>query len=306
MMKKHYYSFSDYLKERFQEKVYKLSLSGGMTCPNRDGTIGEKGCIFCSESGSGEFCQSAALPISEQIENAKKLVKNKTKSEKFIAYFQNFSNTYAPKEYLESIFSEAIQNPEIVMLSVATRPDLLGEDVISLLQKLSKIKPVSVELGLQTIHEKTAEYIRRGYTLPVFTDAISRLKKARIETVVHLIIGLPFETDADIIKSAEFVGKSGADGVKFHCLYVSKGTDLETEFNEGKVPYLTLEKYAEILAECIRVLPPQMVVHRITGDGAKKDLISPLWSADKKRVLNYINRYFDEISLSQGEKYKSR
>lgn len=300
-MKKHYYSFSDHLKERFQEKVYKLSLSGGMTCPNRDGTLGEKGCIFCSESGSGEFCQSAVLPISEQIKNAKKLVKIKTKSEKFIAYFQNFSNTYAPKEYLESIFTEAIQNPEIVMLSVATRPDLLGEDIISLLQKLSKIKPVSVELGLQTMHQKTADYIRRGYDLDVFEEAVKNLKNAGIETVVHLIIGLPHESREEILETAEYVGRLGVNGVKFHMLYVVKGTDLEKEYQKGNVPLFSLEEYTSILAECIRRTPKNVVIHRITGDGAKKDLIAPLWTADKKRVLNYINHEFERISLSQGD-----
>ena len=300
-MEKHYYSFSDHLKERFGEKVYKLSLSGGMTCPNRDGTLGKRGCIFCSESGSGEFCQSAALPISEQIENAKKLVKSKTKSEKFVAYFQSFSNTYADVRYLESIFTEAINNPEIVMLSIATRPDLLGEEVINLLKKLSLIKPVSIELGLQTMHQKTADYIRRGYDLPVFEEAVKNLKAAGIETVVHLIIGLPTESKEEILKTAEYVGRLGVNGVKFHMLYVVKGTDLEKEYLEGKVPLFSLEEYTSILGECIRRIPKNVVIHRITGDGAKKDLIAPLWTADKKRVLNYINREFDRISLSQGD-----
>ena len=300
-MEKHYYSFSDHLKERFGEKVYKLSLSGGMTCPNRDGTLGKRGCIFCSESGSGEFCQSAALPISEQIENAKKLVKSKTKSEKFVAYFQSFSNTYADVRYLESIFTEAINNPEIVMLSIATRPDLLGEEVINLLKKLSLIKPVSIELGLQTMHQKTADYIRRGYDLPVFEDAVNNLQAAGIETVVHLIIGLPTESKEEILKTAEYVGRLGVNGVKFHMLYVVKGTDLEKEYLEGKVPLFSLEEYTSILGECIRRIPKNVVIHRITGDGAKKDLIAPLWTADKKRVLNYINREFDRISLSQGD-----
>jgi radical SAM protein (TIGR01212 family) len=301
MMEKHYYSFSDHLKERFGEKVYKLSLSGGMTCPNRDGTLGKRGCIFCSESGSGEFCANAKMSISEQIKNAKKLVKSKTKSEKFIAYFQSFSNTYADVRYLESIFTEAINNPEIVMLSIATRPDLLGEEVINLLKKLSLIKPVSIELGLQTMHQKTADYIRRGYDLPIFEEAVKNLKAAGIETVVHLIIGLPTESKEEILKTAEYVGRLGVNGVKFHMLYVVKGTDLEKEYLEGKVPLFSLEEYTSILGECIRRIPKNVVIHRITGDGAKKDLIAPLWTADKKRVLNYINREFDRISLSQGD-----
>lgn len=301
-MKKHYYySLSEHLKERFGEKVYKLSLSGGMTCPNRDGTLGKRGCIFCSESGSGEFCANAKMSISEQIKNAKKLVKSKTKSEKFIAYFQSFSNTYADVRYLESIFTEAINNPEIVMLSIATRPDLLGEEVINLLKKLSLIKPVSIELGLQTMHQKTADYIRRGYDLPIFEEAVKNLKAAGIEMVVHLIIGLPTESKEEILKTAEYVGRLGVNGVKFHMLYVVKGTDLEKEYLEGKVPLFSLEEYTSILGECIRRIPKNVVIHRITGDGAKKDLIAPLWTADKKRVLNYINREFDRISLSQGD-----
>jgi radical SAM protein (TIGR01212 family) len=301
-MKKHYYySLSEHLKGRFGEKVYKLSLSGGMTCPNRDGTLGKRGCIFCSESGSGEFCANAKMSISEQIKNAKKLVKSKTKSEKFIAYFQSFSNTYADVRYLESIFTEAINNPEIVMLSIATRPDLLGEEVINLLKKLSLIKPVSIELGLQTMHQKTADYIRRGYDLPIFEEAVKNLKAAGIETVVHLIIGLPTESKEEILKTAEYVGRLGVNGVKFHMLYVVKGTDLEKEYLEGKVPLFSLEEYTSILGECIRRIPKNVVIHRITGDGAKKDLIAPLWTADKKRVLNYINREFDRISLSQGD-----
>jgi radical SAM protein (TIGR01212 family) len=241
------------------------------------------------------------MSISEQIKNAKKLVKSKTKSEKFIVYFQSFSNTYADVRYLESIFTEAINNPEIVMLSIATRPDLLGEEVINLLKKLSLIKPVSIELGLQTMHQKTADYIRRGYDLPIFEEAVKNLKAAGIETVVHLIIGLPTESKEEILKTAEYVGRLGVNGVKFHMLYVVKGTDLEKEYLEGKVPLFSLEEYTSILGECIRRIPKNVVIHRITGDGAKKDLIAPLWTADKKRVLNYINREFDRISLSQGD-----
>ncbi|MBQ5321750.1 MAG: TIGR01212 family radical SAM protein [Oscillospiraceae bacterium] len=303
-MEKHYYSLSEHLKERFGEKVYKLSLSGGMTCPNRDGTIGDRGCIFCSESGSGEFCADSEMSISEQIKTAKKLVKNKAKSGKFIAYFQSFSNTYAPVNYLRKIFTEAINNPEIVMLSIATRPDLLSSEVIALLKELSLIKPVSVELGLQTMHEKTADYIRRGYSLPVFEKAVKDLKEAGIETVVHLIIGLPNESEEEIFKTAEYVGSLGINGVKFHMLYVVKGTDLEKDYLSGNVPLFSLEEYTRVLGECIRRIPKSVVIHRITGDGAKKDLIAPLWTADKKKVLNYINREFERISLSQGDKAK--
>lgn len=296
-----YNKLSDHLKSRFGCKVYKLSISGNMSCPNRDKKAGKRGCIFCTESGSGEFCTDGNLPVTEQIERAKKRVEAKTKDGKYIAYFQNFTNTYAPIDYLRKIFTEAVTHPDIVMLSIATRPDCLGDDVIALLKELNGIKPVSVELGLQTIHEKTAEYIRRGYKLPVFEDAVKRLRSAGIETVVHLILGLPEETKEMMLETTEYVGKLGVNGVKFHLLYVAKNTDLYDDYLKGKVKTLSLEEYTAILVDCIKRLPKETVIHRITGDGAKKDLVAPLWSADKKRVLNFINREFEKINLVQGE-----
>lgn len=288
-----YKTANDYYKQKFGDKVYKLSLDGGFTCPNRDGTLGSIGCIFCSNSGSGEFAEKGD-DITTQLEKAKQRVESKIKSGKYIAYFQSFTNTYAPIEYLKKIYYEAIKPKFIVGLSIGTRPDCLGDDVIELLKEINQIKPVSVELGLQTTNEKSAKYIRRGYENAVYFDAVKRLKAVGIEVVTHIILGLPNETGNDMIKTTQDVVLAGSDGVKFHLLHVLKNTDLEKEYKEGKFECLSLEGYAEILKKCIAVLPPHVVVHRITGDGAKRDLVAPLWSADKKTVLNYLNKYLNE------------
>ncbi|MBQ8740647.1 MAG: TIGR01212 family radical SAM protein [Clostridia bacterium] len=285
-----YKSANEYYKQKYGSKVYKLSLDGGFTCPNRDGTLGNRGCIFCSASGSGDFA-AKGNNIIEQLENAKKRVETKNKSGKYIAYFQSFTNTYAPVQRLKTIFYEAIKPDYIVGLSIGTRPDCLPDDVLDLLKELNQIKPISIELGLQTTNEKSAEYIRRGYKNNIYFDAVKRLKAAGIEVVTHIIIGLPFETAEDAVKTTLDAVRSGTDGVKFHLLHVLKNTDLEKEYLSGNFKCLTLEQYAEILKQCIEVLPPDTVVHRITGDGAKRDLIAPLWSADKKTVLNYLNKY---------------
>ena len=299
-----YKSLNSELKKEFGCKVYKLALSGGMTCPNRDGKIGTRGCIFCAENGSGYFAQPVCGSITEQIQKAKALVAKKAKNCKYIAYFQSFTNTYAPEEYLEKIFTEAINAPDIVALSVATRPDCLPEGVLRLLARLAKIKPVWVELGLQTIHTSTARYIRRGYDLPVFEKAVSDLKKAGVKVIVHMIIGLPGETPEMIKQTAAYIGKSGADGIKLQLLHVIKGTDLEKEYLRGAFSCLSVEEYIKILEECMKVLPPEMTVHRLTGDGAKAELVAPLWSADKKRVLNAVNAAFLRDGIIQGSEYK--
>ncbi len=286
-----YYSFNDYCKERFGDKVYKLSLNGGFTCPNRDGTLGERGCIFCSKGGSGDFAESALFQISEQIEKAKLRVKGKIKSNKYIAYFQAFTNTYAPVSVLKSKYMEAIKPKEIVALSVATRPDCLPEDVLDLLGNINKLKPVFVELGLQTSNEKSAEYIRRGYKNSVYERAVKKLKIRGINVVTHIILGLPNESKDDMINSVKYVSKCGSDGIKLQLLHILKNTDLADEYEKGKFSSLELDEYLDILFDCISILPKDMVVHRVTGDGAKKDLIAPLWSADKKRVLNAIKNY---------------
>ncbi len=277
---------SQYYRETFGCKVYKLSLDGGFTCPNRDGTLGTRGCIFCS--GSGEFAESCRTTIEAQLEQAKSRVRDKNRNGKYMAYFQAFTNTYAPVENLRRLYTEAMAPEDIVGLAIATRPDCLPDEVVSLLAELNREKPVSVELGLQTIHEETARYIRRGYRTGVYYDAVKRLKNAGLEVVTHIIIGLPGETAEMAVETTKAAVAAGTDGIKFHLLHVIRGTDLAQEYAAGKFRCLTLEEYGAVLKQCVAALPENVVVHRITGDGAKKDLIAPLWSADKKRVLNYL------------------
>ena len=296
-----YRSLNDVLRSRFGCKVYKLSLSTGCSCPNRDGTLDTRGCIFCN--GSGDFTASSSLPVVEQIEQAKYLVAKKAKDAKYIAYFQDYTNTHAPAEKLEPLFLEAIQQPDVVALSIATRPDCLGPEILAMLARLRTIKPVWVELGLQTMHEKTAQYIRRGYPLSVYEEAVHNLHAAGCELITHMILGLPGETPEMMAESARYIGSSGADGIKFHLLHVLHGTDLEREYTAGAFHTLELEEYIDILEDCLRVLPPETVIHRLTGDGAKRSLIAPLWSADKKHVLNEIHRRFAADHLVQGERY---
>lgn len=284
-----YKTLNEHYKEKFGSKVYKLAIDGGFTCPNRDGTLGDRGCIFCSAFGGGEFAERGEN-ITEQLINAKKLVENKIKTDKYIAYFQAFTNTYADIKTLKERYYEAIKPEFIVGLSIGTRPDCLSRETVELLKEINKIKPVSVELGLQSSNDKTAEYIRRGYKTEVYFDAVKRLKQAGIEVVTHIILGLPFETEEDMLKTTRDAVSVGTDGVKFHTLHILKNTDLEKEWQEGKFACLELEEYGEILKKCIGILPKETVVHRITGDGDKKTLIAPLWTADKKRVLNYLNR----------------
>ncbi|WP_288312590.1 TIGR01212 family radical SAM protein [uncultured Eubacterium sp.] len=289
-----YTTLNNYLKERFGEKVYKIALNGGFTCPNRDGSIDTRGCIFCSKGGSGDFAESPDLTITEQIENGKKRLEKKIKNGKYIAYFQAFTNTYAPVKKLRAIYTEAIIHPDIVALSVGTRPDCLGDDVLALLDELNKIKPIFVELGLQTINEDTAKYIRRGYTLEIYDKAVADLHKIGINVVTHIILGLPNESKEDMLNSVKYACKV-TDGIKLQLLHILKGTDLAKDYEQGKFEVLTLEQYTEIIKECVQIIPENVVIHRLTGDGAKKDLIAPLWSADKKTVLNTINRALKEI-----------
>ena len=292
-----YRSLSESLKETFGCKVYKLSLDGGMTCPNRDGTVGTKGCIFCS--GAGEFA-AAGENVAQQIALAKKRVEQKNASGRYIAYFQSFTNTYAPVSHLRELFAAAMEPEEVVALAIATRADCLGDEVLDLLEELNRRKPLWVELGLQTIHEKTADYIRRGCDLAAFDRAIAELKRRGITVILHMILGLPDETSEEIFATADYIAHSGADGVKFHLLYVQEGTDLAEEYRAGRVKVLEKEEYIPLLAECVQRMPPDMVIHRLTGDGDKRTLIAPLWSADKKRVLNDIRRYFAENGVEQG------
>lgn len=287
-------TLNEYYRAKFGCKVYKLAIDAGFTCPNRDGTAGTGGCIFCSPYGGGEFAEKG-ISIETQLEKAKSRVQAKMKGGgKFIAYFQSFSNTYAPVEHLRQLYLAAIAPADIVGLAIGTRPDCLPPEVIGLLKEIGQVKPVSVELGLQTIHAETARYIRRGYPTEIYFDAVRRLKDAGIEVVTHIILGLPGETPEMMVQTTRQAVAAGTDGVKFHLLHVLRGTALEKEYSAGKFSCLELEEYAEILKGCLAELKADTVVHRITGDGAKRDLIAPLWSADKKRVLNYLNRHLFE------------
>lgn len=295
-----YRSFHQEMRERFGTKVYKLSLDGGMTCPNRDGTLSDRGCIFCSDFGSGDFAAPFCEDMKVQMEAAKNRVRRKLKDGKYIAYFQSFTNTYAPLAYLERLYRAAIEPDDIVALSIATRPDCLPQAVITLLADINRSKPVWVELGLQTIHPETAQYIRRGYALSCFDNAVKRLKEHGLDVIVHMILGLPGETREQMVETARYIGRSGADGIKIQLLHVLEGTDLAEEYQVGKFGVLSLEEYISLVEDCLRTLPPDLVIHRLTGDGPKKSLMAPLWSADKKRVLQTMNETFARDHLQQG------
>ena len=283
---------SDHYKETFGCKVYKLSLDGGFSCPNRDGTVGTGGCVFCT--GSGEFAEGGPDPIALQLQRAKARVAAKNKGGKYVAYFQAFTNTYGPPERLRGLYFDAIAPEDVVGLSIGTRPDCLGPEIMALLEEVNRVKPLSVELGLQTIHEETAKKIRRGYPAEVYFDAVRRLKAAGIEVVTHIILGLPGETEDMMVQTTRAAAAAGTDGIKFHLLHVLRGTDLAKDYAAGAFSCMSLEKYGAVLKRCVSVLPENVVIHRITGDGAKKDLVAPLWSADKKRVLNYLRRVLEE------------
>ena len=277
-------------KARFGSKVYKLALDAGFTCPNRDGTLDTRACIFCSAAGGGEFAQQSCGSIAAQLEQAKLRVGQKIRNGKFIPYFQSFTNTYAPVSVLEPLYRETLSGDDVVGLAIGTRPDCLAPEVLALLGRLNREKPVYVELGLQTVHPETIRYIRRGYDNSVYLQAVRNLKALGIHVVTHIILGLPGETGEMAVETTRQAVQAGTDGVKFHLLHVLRGTDLAVDYAAGRFRCLELEEYGAILKDCLSVLPPEVVVHRITGDGAKKDLIAPLWSGDKKRVLNYLNR----------------
>ena len=290
-----YKSINDEMKAAYGRKVYRVSLDGGMTCPNRDGKLDTRGCIFCSAGGSGDFASDRRKSITEQIEEGKyRIAKKAPKCDAFIAYFQAYTNTYGDIDYLRSIFTEAINHPQVEVLSIATRPDCLPDEVVALLAELNSIKPVWVELGLQTIHEQTADFIRRGYPLSVYDDAVSRLTGAGIKVICHVILGLPGESHGDMLSTVGYVCKSGAWGIKLQLLHVLKGTDLATYYSKHPFHIMSLEEYTDLLVDCLRLVPDTMVVHRLTGDGPKSLLIEPAWSGDKKRVLNTITRKLRE------------
>ncbi len=298
-----YYSLDYELKNTFGEKIYKITLNGGMTCPNRDGRCGTGGCIFCSAKGSGDFAGSAALPIEAQLAKGKKDLAQKRPIRSYIAYFQAFTNTYAPVDYLENIFSRAVRDPDVKVLSVATRPDCLGEDVLCLLERLNRIKPVWIELGLQTIHPRTAEYIRRGYPLGVFDKAVSDLRAAGIRVIVHVILFLPGETEEMMMETIDYLNRTDIQGIKLQLLHILRGTDLALDYEKSHFYVPDMETYIRVLGRCVARLRPDISIHRLTGDGPKDLLIAPLWTGAKRTVLNRFQQYLKENDIWQGKEY---
>lgn len=300
---KRYYSLDYYLKQTYGEKLYKVSLNGGMSCPNRDGTLGTGGCIFCSAGGSGDFAGDKHLSIRTQLESGKALVEKKHTGSSYIAYFQAYTNTYAPVDYLERIFMEAMADTEVKILSIATRPDCLSTEVLELLSRLSKLKPVWVELGLQTIHKATSDFIRRGYELDVFEKAVYDLKRIGVSVIVHTILYLPNETKDMMLGTISYLNQLPIDGIKLQLLHILKHTDLAAYYEEHPFPLPTLEEYLELLGFLLSHLRPDIVVHRMTGDGPKSLLIAPLWTGNKRLVLNSIQSYLKRSDLWQGKEY---
>ncbi len=300
---KRYHSLDYEMKSRYGQKLYKLALDGGFTCPNRDGTLDTRGCIFCSAGGSGDFAADRNLTVTEQIEQAKMRLSGKQTGSLFIAYFQAYTGTYAPVEYLRSVYEEAISRPDIAILSIATRPDCLSREVLDLLEELNAVKPVWVELGLQTIHPQTAEYIRRGYSLSVFDQAVAALTARGIEVIVHVILGLPGESADDMLSTVRYIARMPISGVKFQLLHVLRGTDLYMDYQKHLFQVLSMEEYTDILIRCMELLPPHIVIHRLTGDGPRSILEAPEWSLHKKQVLNYIYHSMKVRDTWQGKSH---
>ena len=299
-MDKRYNTLNNELRKEFGEKVMKLSLDGGFTCPNRDGTVGSKGCIFCSDEGSGEFAGSRFVSIKEQVEQQKELLSKKWKSDKYIIYFQNFTNTYKAVEELRELYYEALKMEGVVGLAIATRPDCLDDDVLQLLGELNEKTYLWVELGLQSIHEKSSNFIRRGYPLSTYDKAILDLKSKGIRTVTHIIIGLPNETNDDILETVKHVSKTKTWGVKLHSLYIQKGTDLYDYYINNPFRIRSMEEYIEILSDSLEVLPKDMIVHRVTGDGKRSLLHEPKWTTNKLKVLTGIDQELRLRNSQQG------
>ncbi len=300
---KRYHSLDYHLKETFGEKVYRISLNGGMSCPNRDGKVGTGGCIFCSAGGSGDFAENPFFSVTEQIEQGKKRIEDKSNCKKFIAYFQAYTNTYGPVSYLRKIFTEAINHPDVVVLSIATRPDCIDAEILDLLEELNRIKPVWIELGLQTIHPETSELIRRGFSLSCYENCVLALTSRNLTVITHVILGLPGETTEMMLETVAYLAHSGIQGIKLQLLHVLKNTDLAVLYEEKPFPVFSMEDYCQLIGKCICMLPEEMVVHRITGDGPRKLLIAPLWSLDKKNVLNTIQKTLRQNDLWQGKDF---
>lgn len=306
---KPYRSLDWQLKTQFGEKVYKLALNGGMSCPNRDGKVGRGGCIFCSEGGSGDFAADGHLSVKEQIATQKESLRDKKPARKYIAYFQAYTNTYAPVDYLERIFTEAIEDPEVVILSIATRPDCLPEDVLDLLARLNQQKPVWVELGLQTMHEESAQIIHRGYDLACFERAVSGLRNREMDVIVHTILGLPGEGRKEVLQTIDYLNHMDIQGIKLQLLHILKGTQLGQIYLEQKegqefISPMTMEAYIDLVIDCVEHLSPEITIHRLTGDGPKELLLAPMWSTRKRTVLNEIHKELKKRDAWQGKRYE--
>lgn len=301
---KRYHTLNHFLREKFGEKVFKISLDGGFSCPNRDGKVGRGGCVFCSARGSGDFAGDRDFSISKQFDDVKTMMAHKWKSGKYIAYFQAYTNTYAPVEELRRKYNEAIEKEGVVALAIATRPDCLDEDVLDLLEEMNKKLYVWVELGLQTSNDETAKKINRGYMLETFDEAISNLKKRNIDTVVHAIFGLPGETKEDMINTIDYIAHSGAMGIKIHLLHLMKNTALVKEYEMGNLEFLSQEDYIDLITKSVSMLPEEMIVHRLTGDAPRNELIGPMWSLKKWEVLNAIDKAFEDNDIWQGKNFR--
>jgi len=300
---KRYYALNEYCKQTFGDKVYRLSLNGGMTCPNRDGSLSYGGCIFCSEGGSGDFSSAYDISISTQLKEAKTRIQKKTDCHKFIAYFQAYTNTYAPLSHLRRIFTEALQEPEVVALSIGTRCDCLGDEVLNLLEELSKTKPVWVELGLQTMHNETHAHLNTHTTVELFNEAVQKLHARGIPIITHVILGLPGETKEMMLQTISHVASLPVSGIKLQLLHILRGTKLSEDYESKAFPLFDMEEYCDFVIDCLEILPPNMVIHRMTGDGPRNLLLAPLWSTDKKRVLNTINKRLRERDTWQGKNF---
>lgn len=300
-----YYSLDYYLKETYHEKLYKIAISGSMTCPNRDGTLDTRGCIFCSEGGSGEFAGKNTDSISKQLHTGKVQLQSKTAATSFIAYFQAFTNTYGSIEYLKKIYMEALEDPAVKILSIATRPDCLSNEILDLLDSINKVTPVWIELGLQTASKDSSDFIRRGYDLPIFEEAVHALNQRNISVIVHTIMGLPSEEKTGIINTIHYLNTLNIQGIKLQLLHVLKHTDLANYYEANPFWIPSLPEFLELLGVCISELRPDIVVHRITGDGSKDLLIAPLWTTNKRHVLNSITKHLKEADIWQGKTYQS-
>ncbi|CUO37854.1 TIGR01212 family radical SAM protein [Clostridium sp. NSJ-49] len=300
---KRYHSLNYFLRNKFNEKIYKISLDGGFTCPNRDGKVAKGGCTFCSARGSGDYAGSRILSINEQFADRKKMMEKKWKDGKYIAYFQAYTNTYAPVEELRQKYEEAISQENVVALSIATRPDCLDDDVVDLLEEISKKTYLWVELGLQTVNDESARNFNRGYDFEVFKEGIKKLQDRNIEVVVHTIFGLPGETKEDMLKTVDYVAHSGAQGIKFHLLHLMKGTQMVKQYESGELQLLSQEDYIDLICKGIAMLPQEMVVHRLTGDAPRESLIGPMWSLKKWEVLNSIDKALEDNDIYQGKNY---